>query len=88
MYVYLKYLLLVLHQPHRDLERATPLGRKPKSSAHGDVLVPFLYHQDEQLLAVKKLIIILVPEVPNPKRNVVFSDLLLPPLTSAELLRI
>lgn len=87
MYVNLKYLLLVLHQPHRDQEKVTSVGRKPKSPAH----VVSLYQQDEgQLLAIKSYSLkfisnVPVPQVPNPKRNVAFFDLPLPPLSSAKL---
>jgi len=34
MYVNLKYPCLVLHQPHRDQEKVTSVGRKPEWPAH------------------------------------------------------
>lgn len=71
----LKYLLWVLHQPHRETrKKITLIGRKKtKKPCTCGVLVSFLYQQDEgQLLAVRNdslkfLSNVLVPEVPTSK---------------------
>lgn len=86
MYVNLKCLLLVPRQPHRETgEKSHREEENQKKPCSCGVHVPFLYQQDDgQLLAMNIYNLAsmsndTLPEVPNPKGNVAFSNLPLLP---------
>lgn len=86
MYVNLKCLFLVPRQPHRETrKKSRQEEQNQKNPCPCGVRVHFLYQQDEgQLLAMNIYNLISIsndplPEVPNPKRNVAFSDVPLLP---------